>query len=296
MRRRLLSIIVIAFVTLATPVFALDFIVGAKGGYYVWDPFFKELKAPVLADIDRGEGFLVGPVVSALFTPDISLSIALLTGKQSTHWYSPNQYQPERGVWMSGTYYVNMNRTDIDTALSYRFMQNLKVFLGYKVQIIESDLRYTERRYDPVDPGGDRTVFEGDIDAKTPSHGPALGIGYSLPIGKGYFFAANLSALYMWGEFEVSENRYSYDIEPDPDFQNGDLTIDPGVTLDTQMYGLNFEPSIGFSAGKEWPIITLGFRYQLLRTKYIDKIEDTTPSGYVNDHLYGAFVSVLFVL
>lgn len=294
MHRKLLSIAVLFIVVLTTPVFAIDFIIGAKGGYYAWAPFFKELDAPVLSDIDRGEGFLVGPVISALFTPDITLSVALLTGKQNTHWYSPNQYQVERDAWMSGTYYVDVNRTDIDTALSYRFMQNMKVFLGYKVQIIEANLKYTERRYD-----GDRAVYEGDIDAKTPSHGPALGIGYSLPIGKGYFVTANLSGLFMWGEFEVSEDLYSYnlsDVAGDPDFQYGVLTKDPSVTLDTRMYGLNFEPSIGFSAGEGWPIITLGFRYQLLRTKYIDKIEGTTPSGYVNDHLYGVFMSVLFVL
>jgi hypothetical protein len=291
MYKRLLSTILF-IIMLATPIFPFDFIIGAKGGYYAWVYFFKELDAPVLADIDKGEGFLVGPVISALFTADTSLSVALLTGKQNTHWYSPNQYQSERDAWMSGTYYVDVNRTDIDTALSYRLMQNMKVFLGYKVQIIEANLKYTERRYNPT---GDRAVFEGDIDAKTPSHGPALGIGYSLPIDKGYFTAANLSVLYMWGEFEKREKRYDYNIDPDTDFQYGVLTKEPGVTLDTRMYGLNFEPSLGFSAGEGWPIITLGFRYQLLRTKYIDKIEGTTPSVYVNDHLYGVFMSVLFV-
>jgi hypothetical protein len=292
--KRITFIAVVLLLLLSSSAFALDYIVGAKGGFYVWEPFIKEMDAPFLEDIDKGEGFLYGPVVSILFTAELSLSAALLTGKQNTHWFSPNQYQPERDAYMSGTYYVNMNRTDIDTALSYRLLQNMKIFLGYKIQIIETNMKYTERRYSP-DPFGDRAVYEGDINTKTPSHGPALGIGYSLPLGKGYFVAANLSGLYMWGKFEPSQKRLDYHIDPDSEFQTGDPIKEPGFSLDTRQIGLNFEPSIGFSAGESWPIITLGLRYQLLRTKFIDKVEDLTPSGYVNDQLYGVFMSVLFV-
>jgi hypothetical protein len=81
-----ITIISMAFLILfaSVPLFALEFIVGAKAGYYVWQPYLKEIEG--FEDVDRGDGVLYGPILSLLITENLSFSIAALTGKQSKHW------------------------------------------------------------------------------------------------------------------------------------------------------------------------------------------------------------------
>ena len=40
------------------------------------------------------------------------------------------------------------------------------------------------------------------IEISMPFNGPAAGIGVSMPIADKFFIAANLSAIYMWGDFD----------------------------------------------------------------------------------------------
>ena len=64
--------------------------------------------------------------------------------------------------------------------------------------------------------------------------------------------------------------------------------------VDTRLIGLNFEPSVGYSTGIGL-IFTLGFRYQWLRTEYLDDFPgEDEPLPDANDYLYGVFVSVLY--
>ncbi len=286
MKYKGIVIVIFIFLVISAPLSALDFIVGAKAGYYGWEPYLKELKGSGFSEIDVGTGVLYGPVFSVLFTPDVSLSLAALTGIQSTHWSA--QYDPYDGYYLAATYFFESRRTDVDSALSYRIMQNLKVFLGYKYQYIKSTLQYTELRTDAAKNITDINLF--DMDLKTLSHGPALGIGYSLPLGKSFFVTANLSGLYMWGYFE-GEDKFLYNY-------SSFTTPNPGtpvdVKIDTRQMGLNFEPTVGFSVGESGLIFTLGFRYQWLRTEFLDDFEPGEKLGDANDYLYGVFVSVLY--
>lgn len=283
--KRILIVLFLVFVVTA-PVSALDFIVGAKAGYYGWEPFLKELSGSGFSEIDVGTGVLYGPVFSVLLTPDVSLSLAALTGIQSTHWSA--QYDPYESYYLAATYFFESRRTDVDSALSYRIMQNLKLFLGYKYQYIKSTLQYTELRTDV-----NKDITEGlylfDMDAETLSHGPALGIGYSLPLGKSFFVTANLSGLYMWGYFEGKGDQYSY-----TSFNTWTLEPPMKVKIDTRQMGLNFEPSIGYSVGESGLIFTMGLRYQWLRTEFLEEFEPGEKLGDANDYLYGVFVSVLY--
>ncbi len=272
---------------LSMPVFAVDFIIGAKAGYYGWEPFLKEIDASGFSEIDVGVGALYGPVLSLLFTPDISLSLAALTGVQSTHWKA--NYEPWEGEYLAGTYFFESRRTDVDTVLSYRLMQNLKAFLGYKYQYIDSELNYTEIRTDAAREISEIIISNGE--AETMSHGPALGLGYSLPFGKGFFVAANLSGLYMAGEFKLKE-KYSYGYYSG--FNDYNIRLTDSKTIDIAQYGVNFEPAIGFSTGESGFIYTLGLRYQWLRTDFKDDFAPGEPLDDANDYLYGVFVSVLY--
>jgi len=269
------------------PALAVNFIIGAKAGYYGWEPYLKEIDASGFSEIDVGAGVLYGPVFSVLFTPDLSLSLAALTGVQSTHWKA--NYEPWEGQYLVGTYFFESRRTDVDTALSYRLMQNLKVFLGYKYQYIDSEMNYTEIRTNAA--GEIDEIIISDGKAETMSHGPALGLGYSLPFGKGFFLAANLSGLYMTGEFKLKGNwTYKYG----SGFNDYNEEPTDSKNIDIEQYGVNFEPAIGYSAGESGLIFTLGLRYQWLRTEFKDEFEPGETLGDANDYLYGVFVSVLY--
>jgi hypothetical protein len=293
MKKIVITIVLLMACSMLSPAAAMDFIVGAKSGYYVWVPYFTDMKGGGIEDIDQGSGVLYGPVFSILITPDISFSLAGLTGLQSTYWNSNDEMKDwqDKPSRVNGTYYVNIRRTDIDSALSYRLSENFKVFLGYKYQQIETKLRATVRA--EVLATGVQTLYEGKVDIELPSHGPALGVGYSLSLGDGYFVASNLSLLYMWSEFDAKENRWDV-YQPDTvtyfNFFDGNY---PLPSYDTEQVGINFEPSIGVKAG-ERAIYTLGFRFQWIRTRFVDDAP-FAPSGWMNDYIYGAFVSVLFI-
>jgi hypothetical protein len=286
MKYKRIVIVIFLVLVISAPVFALDFIVGAKAGYYGWEPFLKELKGSGFSEIDVGTGVLYGPVFSVLFTPDISLSLAALTGIQSTHWSA--QYDPYESYYLAATYFFESRRTDVDSALSYRIMQNLKVFLGYKYQYIKSTIQYTELRTDAAKLITEINLF--DLDAKALSHGPALGIGYSLPLGKSFFVTANLSGLYMWGYFE-GEGDFQYNYSA---FDTWTPVTPMKFKIDTRQFGVNLEPAVGFSAGESGLIFTLGFRYQWLRTEFLEEHEPGEKIRDANDYLYGVFVSVLY--
>ena len=101
-RKKLLIAAVMVFV-ISAPAFTMNFIVGAKSGYYVWEPYIKDIGASGFAQIDQGAGMLYGPVISAMFTGDLSLSLAVLTGEQSTQWNV--KFEPWEGEYLAGTYY-----------------------------------------------------------------------------------------------------------------------------------------------------------------------------------------------
>ncbi len=104
-----------------------------------------ELGAAGMDDIDYGTGMLAGPIVSLLLSPDLTFSLAGLAGRQSTHWQSKfSDYSAAQEV--SGGYYFDALRVDIDSALSYRLSDNFKVFAGYKLLYLSTDYKYTEVR------------------------------------------------------------------------------------------------------------------------------------------------------
>jgi hypothetical protein len=292
MRRIKFCVVAVLLLVSAAPCFAVDFIVGAKAGYFVWEPYIKEIPASGFNEIDKGTGILYGPVLSILFTPDITLSAAALTGTQSTYWSARRStFTGEGGSvqYLDADYSVESKRTDVDSALSYRIIENLKIFLGYKYQHIVTLMSYTEARADSSGALDELNLMHNKIE--TPSHGPALGIGSSFAFGSGYFIAANLSALYMRGYFKTRKGndlRYY-----GSSFTREDSPV-PEIKLDTEQKGFNFEPSIGYSAGESGLIFTLGFRYQWLRTEFLDDLGPGESIGNTNDYLYGAFVSVLY--
>jgi hypothetical protein len=264
---------------------ATDFLIGVKGGYYSWDPFIKRIGVSQFEDIDRGNGALYGPVFSVLFTPDLSLSLSGLFGQQSTSWTSID-YNEGSGNPRSGTFTFDVTRIDIDSALSYRLTDNFKIIAGYKYQnmVMEQEAVTYERS----------TIIttRHEYNKLTlPVNGPALGLGISAPMGDRYFFAANLSALYMWGklDFKRHETEYKSDSLPGPSKDDSGSM----KNIKVEIRGINFEPTIGASMGEGMPIFTLGIRTQWTQLKIIDADKIEADKKWCNDYQYGLFVSIV---
>jgi len=282
------AIIVLCIILFTAPAFALDVMVGAKAGYYVWTPFYKELGASGMGDIEYGTGVLAGPIFSLLFTPDITFSLAGLAGRQSTHWQSVFGDYHDPAVKITGGYYFDTLRVDVDSALSYRLSDNFKLFAGYKFLYLQTDYKYTELRTDLA--GNINGIHVQDMQILTPFHGPALGFGASLLLSERVFTSANFSVLYLRGYFKLDYSaRYS-----------GDPLSTESVSMKSsqmEQYGLNVEPVIGFNPGNGLPIISLGARFQWLRVRFTEKRDwnGGETDKWFDDYLYGMFVSAVYV-
>lgn len=291
----LIPAVLTVFFFASTPLMSMDFLIGAKAGYFVWEPFFKDMEGSGLADVETGEGVLYGPVLSVIFTPSLSFSVSGFFGAQNTHWHSSNYLQTWEGqtniTEISGTYYADMTRMDIDSALSYRVSELFKIFIGYKYQRISIEMRHTERRHGVNH--SEESVIDSHLETLFPSHGPAVGIGYSRPLSPEFFIAANLSALYLWSKLEMSDIEYQTYSAPVLSYANSAYSEHPMGTHDLYQIGINFEPTIGAQIGGTGVVVTLSARLQYMRIKFKDDSEIGHGDWYT-DMLYGLFVSALY--
>ncbi|MFH0975327.1 MAG: hypothetical protein V1874_06055 [Spirochaetota bacterium] len=273
----------------AQPASALDYIVGAKGGYFIWDPYLKDIGVSEFEEMKNGDGVLYGPVLSVMFSQDFSFSLSGLYGKQSSHWMEEDAPYSGGSEYRTGHHSFNVKRLDLDGALSYRITDNFKIFAGYKYQYLRITIENVSfRRFN----GSSRLIsIVGKNKIKMPYNGPALGLGLSAPVGERFFFASNLSFLYMWGKMDMDSDSYSYD--------SNDLTPTKHDNGNNEKFnlrtrGINFEPSIGASMGEGLPIFTVGLRFQWTQVRFLNPAAGSDLNDkWNNDYLYGVFVSVL---
>lgn len=271
---------------------AMDYLVGLKSGYFVWDPYLKRAGNPMFESMENGTGVLYGPVLGVLFTPDFSFSISGLFGKQSADWISEDYTFDEwPDQYYTGSFTVEIDRIDIDSALSYRIFENFKVFAGYKYQnneFTQETLRF-ERDFSG---SGEISGSYEKVEVSMPFHGPAAGIGVSMPIADNFFIAANLSAIYMWGDFDYKGTGYRYDGSTPAVKEPNDDSEVSGLTLRNR--GINFEPTIGASMGEGLPIFTLGIRAQWSQVKFVDAPSYMNlDKSWNNDYQYGLFAAIV---
>lgn len=283
---------VIIPLTFAAPVFATDYIIGAKGGYYVWRPFLRDIPGNEFSTLESGTGALAGPILGISFTDDITFSVSGLFGEQTAQWSMGNTFNENDGKYESTTSYMREQRYDIDTALSYQILKDLRLFIGYKYQYLDVEWISARRQ------AGDATSMsyqENTVEFKIPLHGIAMGGSYAVPISDLYFFSMTFSGLFMRGTFKYSSSATKY--------RTYESTAITGTAqgesenIDMQQAGFNIEPAIGIRTGG--PIITLGVRYQYLRSQFYNR-ESTSSDGpsdnWMNDHLYGVFIAVMFAI
>lgn len=297
--KKLVFFILFSIAITGSHLYAMDFIVGAKAGYFVWVPYFQEMKGSGIEELETGSGVLYGPAVSIIINDDISFSGVMLYGKQSTYWkndQTPKNFGSDNIV-STGTFYSEIQRVDVDSVLSYRFAEQLKLFIGYKYQYTETKIRGSFMASNDGDSNYE-VVNIGDVTMDVPSHGPALGIGYSLTLGQNFFASVNFSGLYMFSKQKYEKNRWvTYTVS------GGEIsyfsTMDAsGIEFDTKQVGINIEPSAGIMISDI--VTTVGLRLQWMRTKFVDEPEiggvHFAPSGWLDDYLYGLFIGVLYKL
>jgi hypothetical protein len=295
MKKTASGLITAVFLTITSTAFSMDYMLGAKAGYFAWQPFYSEVEnAGSLTDVDWGTGILYGPIVSIIFTPELSLSVSGLMGRQSTHWKSRfSDYESDPGLSISGDFYFDVFRADIDSALIYQLGGNFRIFGGYKYQYMKTTLEYTELRIDTS------TLLIDEISMSSHEflhycHGPALGIGYSYPINQAFFASLTVSGVYMWGTFDV-ESSTSYGFVSGS--QIGLKENKPNRPTTMRQMGVNIEPAIGMSPGPGMPIVTLGVRYQRFRVNFPDPEGSMMKDqkGWLDDTMIGVFVSAVYV-
>jgi hypothetical protein len=297
MKKTVLALITAVFISLTSAAFSMDYMLGAKAGYFAWQPFYSDMGADgSLSDVDWGTGVLYGPIISLIFTPELSLSVSGLMGRQSTHWKSRfSYYESDPGLSISGDYYFDVFRADIDSALIYQLGGNFRIFGGYKYQYMKTTLEFTELRISTS-----TNVIE-DVDMPSVEfrhycHGPALGIGYSYPITQVFFASLTVSGVYMWGTFNLeNEVAYGSDSSSIPANQVLKKEPQPFESMPIRQMGVNIEPAVGMSPGPGMPIVTLGVRYQRFRVNFPETTGEPFPNGWFDDTMIGVFVSAVYV-
>jgi hypothetical protein len=263
---------------------AADFLVGAKAGYFIWDPYFKHINS-MYGSMKNGDGVLYGPILSGSVS-DFTLSFSGLFGSQSSHWLEKSFAFPgSSNKTETANFTFDNDRIDLDSALSYRITDYFRIIAGYKYQYLSGKLEFVDFGVDNTGTLTSSSVMKAKMTQQ--NQGPAAGIGFSVPFGERFFFATNVSAIYMFGTFKTTYSYYGYS----PTYNVNNM---PKNNFNVRMLGTNLEPSIGASLGENLPIVTLGVRFQWAEYKFINPPENTTNSHWNNDYIYGVFVSTVY--
>lgn len=254
----------------------------------MWRPMIKDSGADWASSVENGSGMLAGPVVSVSLTEDIALTVAGLFGKQSSSWETDGLEGTNN---RHGQYIWDSKRYDIDSALNYTLTPNIKIFAGYKYQYFNVDFKQFKVVY--ANTGDINYSFIEKVTYESPSHGPAMGIGLASALNETYFVTANLSFIYfIQSSIDLKmKGKEIDDSSPEIDYYSDT------ETLDFIQYGVNFEPSIGAKISQS-VMATLGIR--VIWTRYELKDDHTlmglNKGDVWNDYLYGAFVSVVYMM
>lgn len=145
---------------------AADISVGATSWYTAWD-YGDDNDSGVEYD----PSFLYGPVLSAAFTQDISMSLVFLYGEFDMD---------------TGNDTVPLKRYDSDLTLNYRISTYLKIFAGAKL-----------------------IGFTWDPEGKHMAAGPGAGISATIPLSGNFFLLGYISGMYLRGSEEDPSRGYN---------------------------------------------------------------------------------------
>lgn len=237
MKRILIVSVVFAFALALSPgpSAAGTFMVGGKYWYAEWDSAildwfekdigvgFKEMGMTLDSDIDRGSGYLTGPLLGYQ-TDDGTWAVSLAVMAFSD--FSQDWTGNVGGMSLETD--VETDRKDFDFAVSYSLskyqdkfalFKYLKLFAGYKYQIVnyDLDLSYTTLM-------GQRQ-FNYELNADV--HMPTVGVGFVYPIFEKLVMGLQAGVGLALTELEMEEPEgETFDISPDASITyNGEFTL-----------------------------------------------------------------------
>lgn len=153
--------------------------------------------------------FYIGPSVSYQYAQSWSTTLVVLLTP------SPYEMADQSGET------TDIKRYDVDLALNYQTIRFVKVFCGAKYL----GFTYEGGRHHGAGPGG--------------------GIGMTFPVISNFYFLANVSGLFLWGNHK------------DPD-DNKDFTE----------YGYNLSAQVAYYAASLGLTTSIGYRYQFIKSRY----------------------------
>jgi len=176
------------------------------------------------AETDKGTGFLIGPVIG--FQSDNSpwsFSTALMLFGQFTQ--KIDMYIPE--IFIDETADLELNRIDLDFAVSRAFGPYFKLFGGYKYQYFDSK----------VSSG----LFT--INSKIRVHIPTIGAGLAYPLSRKLFTSAQAGIIYAISDAdEDTKPTLGFNIEGGISYLLSDsLIMQAGFRY--QLYNIRFTDS-----------------------------------------------------
>ncbi len=274
--KKLIIIIIIIFIVAINPLAseAGTFMVGAKGWYTTWEASildwfekdiavnFMETGAALLADKDPGYGYLAGPLLG--YQTDNgkwSISIApMVFSSFSQDWTGSIGAMALKSD-------VRLERKDLDFAVNYSVSKYVKIFVGYKHQMIDMEFLLSYN-----------TMMEGKefkYDLESTVYIPTAGAGFFYPVHEKLVVGLQLGALYSIPDLKMTNYiNEEFDIWPHPSI------------------GFNGEASINYQPLQKL-IVQLGFRYQ----KFILKVR--SPGRWnkteSEDITHGVTLSALYL-
>jgi long-subunit fatty acid transport protein len=273
----LLVIFILLFCFSPATVAAGNFIVGVKGWYASWDSSildwfeqdiaqdFMDRRLSLTADSDPGTGYLAGPLLGYQ-TDD---------GKWSFS-FAPMVFSSFTQDWngaagsMDLNSNVDLSRQDYDLSATYTLSKYLRVYAGWKIQIMEMDFNLSYET--PARPQAFAYKVESTV------HMPTAGIGLTYPVHEKVVLGLQLGVLYAVPELEITDqDNITRNLYPQPSF------------------GYNSEANISFQP-LERLVLQLGYRYQIFSLETVNIVDsDALEKWDSYDITHGCTMSVVYV-
>ncbi len=250
------------------------YMVGIKGWYATWDSavldwFDKDLAAGFRANglvlkssTDPGSGYLTGPFMSYQ-TDDGQWAFSLAAMVFSS--FSQDWAGSASGMNIASD--LEIDRIDFDFAVNYSLLKYMKIFVGYKHQIVDMDFLLS---YDTM---MGRRQFKYKLESTV--YIPTAGVGFVYPAYEKLVLGLQLGVLYSIPELKMTNSaNETFDIWPRPSL------------------GFNGEASLNYQPTSNW-ILQLGYRYQIfqLEARSPERWEETKS----NDITHGFIFSAVYV-
>ncbi len=284
-----------SFIMLSVNANAFQMGLGAYS-YYNWQDF-----AWSDAENFQSEPLLqAGPVLNLTWAHKVSLSLSVIIPTMMSH--ADYDYKPLVTNQSNGKRYklhidnANIIKTDIDLALSYAVLPQLKIFIGAKsmdlgliegsetvftgVDQADSSILSNQSKHgeDSLVGGGSNAFYRNSV------IGGAIGVNYSIPFFESFSFVSNLSFLYLKSKIETALPEV---------FNNGfETSGDETISGSYNSVGSNIAFSLAYYCDSINTAFSLGGRYQVLYNMFDSGMYSGTDKKF--DNVWGVTFSAMY--